>query len=326
MAEETPLVVTKEEYEAEQREIALLEATHARLAGEWASKTTGLTLVPREEYERQEAEIRAMEKRLSELWRRWGRYAARRRWALVRELKRTAAAYLGLIRTTLREALSLRGELEAARRLHERKVILTPELETLRRRIRETWEKLETEKRRLARKIVAELIGTEQTTGYDILYNADMERYLVRHPRTKELLRIENKLLIEVTCSIEDYMEGKDVPIALELTGMTLAQKMGKEEITKITDKEGPIKNAVFNWLMDLVKDRPAQKPGWEKLSKTLVGTIDFSYMGASEEPKREYPCKAPDYPKIRLWLERRSRYIEYRRYPTKGCAEVTAG
>jgi len=64
-------------------------------------------------------------------------------------------------------------------------VILTPELERLRREMRETWERLEEEKRKLERKIVAEFIGTEQTTGYDILYNADMERYLVRHPRTK---------------------------------------------------------------------------------------------------------------------------------------------
>ncbi|MEM2272574.1 MAG: hypothetical protein QXP56_07910, partial [Archaeoglobaceae archaeon] len=237
-----------------------------------------------------------------------------------------AAAYLGLIRTTLREALSLRGELEAARRLHERKVILTPELEILRREMRETWERLEEEKRKLERKIVAEFIATEQTTGWDILYYSEGEKYLVRHPKTKELQRIESKLLIEITCSIEDYMEGHDVPIFLELTGATLVQKMGKKEITIITDKEGPIKNAVFNWLMDQVKDRPAQRPGWEKLSKTLVGTIDFSYMGASEEPKRNYQCKAPDYPKIRLWLERRSRYIEYRRYPPKGCGEVTAG
>jgi len=310
MAEETPLVVTKEEYEAEQREIALLEATHARLAGEWTSKTTGLTLVPREEYERQEAEIRAMEKRLSELWRRWGRYAARRRWALVRELKRTAAAYLGLIRTTLREALSLRGELEAARRLHERKVILTPELERLRREMRETWEKLETEKRRLARKIIAEYISIEETTGYLIFYSHEMTRYLIANPDTRELLRIEKGIVIETTGAIETEVGSTDTPISLEITAITNVEEMGLSDIERIIRADGPIESAILEWM---------KREGWGPLARKMdPESISHAFMGKAEEPKRNYITTAPKYPKIAVWMERRSRYIPYRRYPVE--------
>ncbi|MEM2338417.1 MAG: FaeA/PapI family transcriptional regulator [Candidatus Bathyarchaeia archaeon] len=167
-----------------------------------------------------------------------------------------------------------------------------------------------------------EYIGSEETTGYDIFYNVDEEKYKVRDPKTKELIRTEDKLLIEVTCSMEDYEEGHDVPISLELTGMTLVEKKGIAEIGRLTARNSPIEKAIDRWLIEPVRGT-IMEPGWTKLEKRFIGTIDYAFMGASEEPKRAYPCPAPDYPKLRLWMERRSRYIEYRRYPTRGCAEV---
>ncbi|MEM2293384.1 MAG: hypothetical protein QXX41_08925 [Nitrososphaerota archaeon] len=307
--EEKPLVVTKEEYDAEQKEIASLEATYRKLAGEWAAKTTGLTLVSREEYERQEAEIRAMEKRLSELWRKWGRYAARRRWALVRELKRTAAAYLGLIRTTLREAFSLRGELEAARRLHEQKVILTPELERLRREMRETWERLEEEKRKLERKIIAEFISVEAITGYLIYYSHEMAKYLIADPDTRELLRIESGLVIETTGTIETNV-GHDVPITLEITAITNIEGMDLADIERIIREDGPIESAILEWM---------KSEGWGALARKMdPQSISHAFIGKTVEPKRNYIVTAPKYRKIAVWIERRSRYIPYRRYPVE--------
>jgi hypothetical protein len=209
-----------------------------------------------------------------------------------------------------------------------------------------------------------EYIGDEETTGFDIYYNVEEEKYKIRdstviHIRYRygryrpsqelkvpdeidkeeasrlvesgyaewKLVRTEDKLLIEVTCSLEDYIEGHDIPITLELTGITLVEKMGIADISKLTARNSPIEKAVTKWLEDMVRDRPLEKPGWTKLAKSLIGTIDYAFMGQSEEPKRGYPCPkgAPDYPKIGVWLERRSRYIEYRKYPTVGCAEIEA-
>jgi DNA-binding Lrp family transcriptional regulator len=207
-----------------------------------------------------------------------------------------------------------------------------------------------------------EYIGDEETTGYDIFYNVEEEKYKIRDPTTIhvkyryppyrpseelkipevisreeaskfvewgyaewKLVRTEDKLLIEVTCSLEGYMEGHDVPITLELTGITLVEKMGISDIALLTARNSPIEKAVFKWLEDMVRDRPLEKPGWTKLIKSLIGTIDYAFMGQSEEPKRKYECPAPDYKKIGVWLERKSRYIPYRKYPTVGCDIIEA-
>lgn len=164
-------------------------------------------------------------------------------------------------------------------------------------------------------------IGPEETTGYSIFYNTETKKYPIRDPETKELLRTEDILVIETTASVETNV-GHDIPITLEITAITQVEyneEKDKEydaaEIDRITSPDGPIESGLILWLV---------RNGWGEVARAF-DTIDHAFLGKTEQPKRGYPCEPEFYPKIRVWLERRSRYVPHRRYPTSGCAEFDA-
>lgn len=177
---------------------------------------------------------------------------------------------------------------------------------------KERWE--------LAQKIIPppippeELIAPEEITGYNIYYHTQDLNYPIRHPDTNELIRTESELVIEITGSVETRT-GHDVPMVLEITAITTVAEADLAEITRITRRNGPIETAVINYL---------KGEGWGPLARAL-DTIDEAFLGKSIEEMRGYPCVAPDYPTIAIWLERRSRFIRKRRYPSSGCDEIEA-
>jgi hypothetical protein len=164
---------------------------------------------------------------------------------------------------------------------------------------------------------VEEYIGPEETTGYSLFFNTETRKYSVRDPITKELLRTEDILIIETTASVETSI-GHDIPETgpmLEITSITQVDETDSSEIDRITAAEGPIETGLITWLIH---------EGWGELARAF-DTIDHAFLGKTEQPKRGYPCQPDDYPTIRLWMERRSRFVPHRRYPSTGCAEFEA-
>jgi len=199
--------------------------------------------------------------------------------------------------------------------------------------------------------VIEEYIGDEEPTGLDIYYNTDEKKYKVREPdiihfradypphRTSETLKIpdqikdtearklirlgyaefklvrtEDEIVIELTGSVETF-EDHDVPCTLEITAITTVKEKDASEITRITRREGPMEEGLISWLVI---------NAWGELARRL-DTIDFAFIGKSIEKKRGYPCVAPNYKKCAVWMERRSRYVARRRYPSVGCDEFEA-
>jgi len=161
---------------------------------------------------------------------------------------------------------------------------------------------------------VEEWIGPEETTGYTIFYNIETKKYSIRDPETKELLRTEDNLIIETTASIETST-GHDVPATLEITVVTQVKETNSSEIYRVTAPEGPIETGLITWLIH---------EGWGELARAF-DTVAHAFLGKTEQHKRGYPCEPDDYPTVRLWMERRSRFVPHRRYPSSGCAEFDA-
>jgi hypothetical protein len=167
MAEEE-ILVTRREYEEEQKLVSQLETQLTELESKWLERTRGLILVSPEEYRREVNEIRRLETQLRELWSRWGRYMWLRRETLRRGEERRAAAYLGLIRRIRSDISTIQRTLTAARTELSRKTVITPELQTLRAQLEETQRKLEYERDRLERKVIAnKLIAMHKRWVYD---------------------------------------------------------------------------------------------------------------------------------------------------------------
>lgn len=156
---------------------------------------------------------------------------------------------------------------------------------------------------------VEEFIGDELLTGLDIYYHLEDLVYNIRDPETKELVRTEKELVIEVTGSIRTRV-GHDVPITLEITAITTVSEADGTEIIRITKRMGPLESGLIDYL---------KGTAWGELARRL-DTMDHSFLGKSLEPRRSYPCEAPDYSSVAVWLERKSRYVKKRRYPETGC------
>jgi len=167
MAEE-PIYVSPEEFEAEERRISELERRLSELESRldtFVEAHPERRLVTREEYEREQLEILDLERRLSEEWSKWGYYMHMRGRTLrlsrtaptpeEREFyRRSAAAYLGLIRTTRTRIAELQRRIREARSELERKLILPPEIERIMREIERVREELQRERERFERKVV----------------------------------------------------------------------------------------------------------------------------------------------------------------------------
>lgn len=160
-----------------------------------------------------------------------------------------------------------------------------------------------------------ELIGDEEVTGLTIYYHTKKRKYMVRHPETAELVRVEDTLLIETTASLATDV-GHDVPVNLEITAITTVTETSASEVFRITKENGPIELALILWMKQDLK--------FGALARA-VDTIDHAFMGQSQEGTRGYPCPAPAYPTLGAWVERRSRYIGFRKYPKAGCDHIQA-
>jgi hypothetical protein len=193
---------------------------------------------------------------------------------------------------------------------YERDTLLHP----LESRIHYLQEQIKLIEDELARRRREEWIADEEITGLDIYYHLDEEVYHIRDPDTRELIRTEEELVIELTGSIVTEV-GHDIPTALEITAITTIKQKDNTEIKRITRREGPLESGLIGWLVH---------EGWGDLARRL-DSVDFAFLGKSIEHKRAYPCIAPSYPKTAIWIERKSHYVSKRRYPEKGCAEYDA-
>lgn len=173
---------------------------------------------------------------------------------------------------------------------------------------------IETERKRLARKIVPpppppppppeeELIGDEAITGYDIYYNTETKKYVIRHPETRELIRTEDKLVIEWTGSLETGV-GHDVPMTVEITAVVAVKEFDGDDIINLTKEDGDYDTALYVKI-DTV---------WGVTLLNALRKIGISYNGYSIA-ERWYPFPIHDYPIAHVFFERKSRYIKLRGY-----------
>jgi DNA repair exonuclease SbcCD ATPase subunit len=156
-AELPPIYVTKEEWDKEQKEIEEKEARLSRLSVEWDTFVAlhpGALLVSASDYAHERAVIGGLSLRIRRLWSDWGHYMAMRREALRRGEAARAAAYLGLIRSVLREIRGARAELSRLREEFRRKVVVPPELLKVREEMGRLEKEIAEEEERLGRKEV----------------------------------------------------------------------------------------------------------------------------------------------------------------------------
>ncbi|MEM1820821.1 MAG: hypothetical protein QXU64_04455 [Thermofilaceae archaeon] len=153
-AELKEIPVTEREYEAELRLVKYLEERYRELEREWEERTKGLVVVTKEEYERQAREIEEVARELKAAWSAWSYHMRMRRRALREGREEEAALHLEEIRRWFRRARELRRRLEEMREEHARKAVITPELALLKRRLEATWRRLVEAREKLARKVV----------------------------------------------------------------------------------------------------------------------------------------------------------------------------
>jgi len=306
------ILASEEEYAEEAAEVSRLEAQLTELRSHWLEKTRGLIVVSPEEYRREEAEVKHLEETLRRAWSRWGHYMWERRHSLrrVREIReelaravtpemrvrllseletweRRAAAYLGLIRSTMDEITGLRRKLREETAALSRKVIATPELITIRRRIEETEERLEHERERLTRKVIAYKLRAlvDSMTGYLIVYlDREIEGYRcwLLDEKTSELIEPVTAIKIEKTISFET--DGHETLIA-EITGYTI---IPCDMIFKVEDITSKMRKKIIEWwteqCVNYTKKGEAVKPSFKESSFVEDFKIQKEKEGAKYE------------------------------------------
>jgi hypothetical protein len=299
--EEVEIIVTREEFEFEQRLVAELERRLVELQARWVEVTRGLIVVTPEEYSRELAEVEALERLLSEAYSAWGRYMAYRRWAVARREEALAARYLERIRRIMAEIVALRREISARWAEIARKTIITPEIEALRAEIEKVTESLEYERWRLQRKVVCLYIGTEAKTGYDIFYSPERKTYPVAHPVTREKVREEHKIVVEYTASIETGVPGKTGAferLVVEITAITGVKEATMEDLKRI---DGEIEGGVLDYLAN-----PWVEGGNWGAALAGFRKKGTQYNGLSiVEEQDHYGYSVPQYPRVAIHVEK---------------------
>lgn len=275
-----PLFVTKEDYDAEVAELMRLRAEYDR---KWATLRRAVSNI-----RRYETRILNLERRLSELravgW-RYLKGEGRREWLRIRDTDLpTARFHLGFWtdrrETIIKEVYREREEISRLDTLIRRKVVKPPPPPE-------------------------QLIGDEAITGYTIWYNPETKKYIVRHPETKEVIRIENKIVVEWTGSIETRV-GHDVPMTVEITAVTAVEEFDESDIITLTREDGDYDQSLYN------KTRTV-------FGSALLGAIrkiGIIYNGLSiVEEKKWYSFPVHDYSIAHVFFERKSRFIKLRGY-----------
>ena len=159
-------------------------------------------------------------------------------------------------------------------------------------------EEIERERRVIAEKIVPppvreERVADEECTGYDIFYDLDDKIYNIRDPETRELIRRENKICMELTASIETG-GGHDVPVVVEITCTCYVKEKG---LTDLIAAEKKVEASLREWLIE---------QGWANLIHAFIKE-GVAYNG-EEHVKAEarYPWFIPDYPKVHVLVEKK--------------------
>jgi len=138
-----------------------------------------------------------------------------------------------------------------------------------------------------------ELIGDEECSGYDIWFNLDTRKYVVRHPETKAFIREEEKICMELTASIETHT-GHEVPLIVEMTATTLVKDMSLSELVRA---EKQVEGRLMEWLIE---------QGWGNVIHAFTKTA-VAYNGQKHiEETKWYAWRVPDYPKVYVYVEKR--------------------
>lgn len=172
-------------------------------------------------------------------------------------------------------------------------------------------EEIEKERREIAKKIPPppvreERVADEGCSGMDIFFDLDDKIYNVRDPDTRELIRREDKICLELTASI-DTEEGHDVPVAVEITCTCYVTKL---DLSTLIKTEKKVEQALRNWLIE---------QGWGSLIDAFMkeGVL---YNGEKHvHDVALYSWFIPDYPKVHAFVEKK----EPRRRSYSGDFEV---
>lgn len=139
----------------------------------------------------------------------------------------------------------------------------------------------------------AEWISTEECTGYDIYFNPETLKYIIRDPETKEIIREETKIAMELTASIKTS-GGHDKPVVVEITATTYLKEKDSAEVIA-TEKQ--VNTALTDWLTE---------QGWERLIHAYE-KVGSAYNSETHIRKvGRYPWEIPSYPKVHVLVEKK--------------------
>lgn len=160
-------------------------------------------------------------------------------------------------------------------------------------------EDIATERTELAEKIIPppireEFIADEECSGMNIYFDLDGKNYNVRDPDTRELIRTNDKIAMELTASISTRT-GHDKPLLVEITCTTYVEEMGLSELIAAEKK---VEEGLRNWLLD---------KGWGYVIHAFekVG-VAYNSEGHILEVGR-YPWTIPDYPEVYVLVEKKA-------------------
>lgn len=157
-------------------------------------------------------------------------------------------------------------------------------------------DRIRTEEERLHRKKVKPVeeqwIGDEECSGYDIYYRFADKKYVVRD-ENKALVRVEDKICLELTASIETH-EGHDVPVVVEITSTTYVKE---KDLSMLILTEKAVERGLVEWLRD---------QNWGELMKGFTKE-GVAYNGEIHiETKAWYSWQVPDLPKVHVFVEKK--------------------
>jgi hypothetical protein len=157
-------------------------------------------------------------------------------------------------------------------------------------------DRIKTEEERLHRKKVKPIeeqwIGDEECSGYDIYYRFADKKYIVRD-ENKALVRVENKICLELTASIETH-EGHDVPVVVEITSTTYVKE---KDLSMLILTEKAVERGLVEWLR--AQNWGALMKGFTKEGVAYNGEIHI-------ETKAWYSWQVPDLPKVHVFVEKK--------------------
>jgi hypothetical protein len=341
-----PLYVTEEEYRAEEEELAKKETQLRTLEARWeaiiAAQPEKL-LVTEAEWRRERRRLQQLREELRPLWSRWGTYMRERRLAIeaadrawtrgeraeAERFERSARAYLGLIREVMAEIRPRQRQLREEQRRYAAKLIVSPELARIPEEIQRLLVEIDEERERLGRKVIRpplEYIGIEEPTGYEIYYQTAEKTYLIQHPKTKETVRTEDWLCIVWTGSVEtEDGRSTDIPLALEVTMITRIHEMNAEEVTDLVREDGDLDSEAMAHFYGEGWAAPIRKVGISYIGYSLVlknqyfeittTVYDEHFRGTERRRRYSLYIEVPEYPTLRKYIERRSRYVAKRHY-----------